>query len=95
MNPMIFAMRRPITTAMTVVASCSAGGLALARMRVDVRPDLNAPRIDVFLDYVGMSPDQIEGFITYGYALCNGKKSVFLPIVKKHTGSTFQKNKAE
>ena len=80
---------------MTVVELCSAGGLALARMRVDVFPPLNTPRIYVFLDYIGMSPDQIEGFITYGYALVNGKKSVFLPIIKKETESTFQSNKAE
>jgi len=26
--------------------------------------------------------------ITYGYALVNGKKSVYLPIIKKDTGST-------
>jgi AcrB/AcrD/AcrF family len=63
MNPIIFAMRRPITIAMTVVALCSPGGLALARMRVDVVPPLNTPSIYVFLDYIGMSPDQIEGFI--------------------------------
>jgi multidrug efflux pump subunit AcrB len=32
-------------------------------MRVDIFPPLNVPKIYVFLDYVGMSPDQIEGFI--------------------------------
>ncbi len=33
------------------------------RMRVDIFPSLNVPKIYVFLDYVGMSPDQMEGFI--------------------------------
>jgi multidrug efflux pump subunit AcrB len=56
-------MRRPITIAMMVVALCSAGALAWARMRVDVFPPLNTPRIYVFLDCICMSPDQIEGFI--------------------------------
>ena len=37
--------------------------LALSRMRVDIFPSLNVPKIYVFLDYIGMSPDQMEGFI--------------------------------
>jgi multidrug efflux pump subunit AcrB len=63
MNPIVFAMRRPITTLMLVVALISGGILAYTRMRVDIFPPLNTPRIYVFLDYIGMSPDQIEGFI--------------------------------
>ena len=63
MNPVIFAMRHPITTLMLVVALISGGVLALNRMRVDIFPALNTPKIYVFLDYVGMSPDQMEGFI--------------------------------
>jgi multidrug efflux pump subunit AcrB len=63
MNPTVFAMRHPITTLMLVVALISGGGLAYSRMRVDIFPSLNTPKIYVFLDYVGMSPDQIEGFI--------------------------------
>ena len=63
MNPTSFAMRRPITTLMLVVALISGGILAYSRMRVDIFPSLNTPKIYVFLDYIGMSPDQIEGFI--------------------------------
>jgi multidrug efflux pump subunit AcrB len=63
MNPIVFAMRRPVTTMMLVVALISGGVLSLNRMRVDIFPSLNTPKIYVFLDYVGMSPDQIEGFI--------------------------------
>ncbi len=63
MNPILFAMRHPITTLMLVVALISGGGLALTRMRVDIFPSLNTPKIYVFLDYVGMSPDQMEGLI--------------------------------
>ena len=37
--------------------------LALGRMRVDIFPSLNTPKIYVFFDFIGMSPDQIEGFI--------------------------------
>src|SRR5271155_4505543 len=63
MNPTNFAMRRPITTLMLVVALISGGLLGLNRMRVDIFPSLNVPKIYVFLDYIGMSPDQMEGFI--------------------------------
>ena len=59
----VFAMRRPVTTLMLVVALISGGVLAYNRMRVDIFPSLNTPKIYVFLDYIGMSPDQIEGFI--------------------------------
>src|SRR5262249_40587019 len=56
-------MRHPVTTLMMVVALISGGSLALSRMRVDIFPALNVPKVYVFLDYVGMSPDQMEGFI--------------------------------
>ncbi|WP_435016287.1 efflux RND transporter permease subunit [Tundrisphaera sp. TA3] len=63
MNPIVFAMRHPITTLMLVVALISGGVLALTRMRVDIFPSLNTPKVYVYLDYVGMSPAQMEGFI--------------------------------
>ena len=63
MNPTIAAMRRPVTTLMLVVALISGGLLAYDSMRVDIFPSLNTPKIYVYLDYVGMSPDQMEGFI--------------------------------
>src|SRR5579863_1352681 len=63
MNPIVFALRNPVTTLMLVVALISGGALAYQRMRVDIFPALHTPRIYVFLDYIGMSPDQMEGFI--------------------------------
>ena len=64
MNPTVFAMRHPITTLTLVVALISGGGaLAYTKMRVDIFPSLNVPKIYVFLDYVGMSPGQMAGFI--------------------------------
>ncbi len=58
-----FAMRRPVTTLMLVVALVSGGALAYKKMRVDIFPSLNVPKIYVFLDYIGMGPGQMEGFI--------------------------------
>src|SRR5574337_314729 len=63
MNPIVFAMKHPVTTLMLVVSLISGGILAYLKMRVDIFPPLNVPKIYVFLDYVGMSPDQVEGFI--------------------------------
>ncbi|MHB1425066.1 MAG: efflux RND transporter permease subunit [Gemmataceae bacterium] len=62
-NPTVLAMRAPITTLILVVTLISGGVLAFSRMRVDIFPAMNVPKIYVFLDYVGMSPDQVEGFI--------------------------------
>src|SRR5262249_38324151 len=47
MNPTVFAMRRPVTTLMMVVALISGGALAYQRMRVDIFPSLNVPKIYV------------------------------------------------
>ena len=63
MNPIAFALRSPVTILMMIVALISGGTLAYERMRVDIFPSLHVPKIYVFLDYVGMSPDQMEGFI--------------------------------
>ncbi|HWG42237.1 MAG TPA: efflux RND transporter permease subunit [Gemmataceae bacterium] len=62
-NPTVLAMDHPITVLMLVVGLISLGGLAYERMRVDIFPSLHTPKIYVFFDFIGMSPDQIEGFI--------------------------------
>ena len=62
-NPTVLAMDHPITAMMVVLALISMGMLAYDRMRVDIFPSLNTPKIYVFFDFIGMSPDQIEGFI--------------------------------
>jgi multidrug efflux pump subunit AcrB len=62
-NPTVLAMDHPITLMMLVVGLISLGGLAYERMRVDIFPSLNTPKIYVFFDFIGMSPDQVEGFI--------------------------------
>jgi multidrug efflux pump subunit AcrB len=56
-------MDLPITTLMVVLGLISLGILAFERMRVDIFPSLNTPRIYIFFDFIGMSPDQIEGFV--------------------------------
>jgi multidrug efflux pump subunit AcrB len=69
MNPIWFAMKHPITTLMLVVVLVGGGVLALIKMRIDIFPPLNEPRIYVFLQYGGMSPGQMEGLIVNQFEL--------------------------
>jgi multidrug efflux pump subunit AcrB len=62
-NPAVLAMDHPITLLMLVVGLISLGFLALEEMQVNIFPEMNVPKIYVFFDFIGMSPDQIEGFI--------------------------------
>jgi multidrug efflux pump subunit AcrB len=61
------ALRRPITVVVAVVAVALTAVFAVSRMRIDIFPDLNLPVIYVAQPYGGMSPAQMEGYITYYY----------------------------
>src|SRR5437762_12721819 len=61
------ALRIPWTIIVGVVALALCSILALTRMRVDVFPNLNLPVVYVAQPYGGMTPAQMEGFLTYYY----------------------------
>jgi multidrug efflux pump subunit AcrB len=61
------ALRRPITVLVAVVAVALTAAFAVTRMRADIFPDLDLPVIYVAQPYGGMSPAQMEGYITYYY----------------------------
>jgi multidrug efflux pump subunit AcrB len=61
------ALRRPITVLVAVIAIALTAVFAVSRMRIDIFPDLNLPVIYVAQPYGGMSPAQMEGYITYYY----------------------------
>lgn len=67
MNLVVFAMRKPITLLMVILALIGGGVLALTQMRVDIFPALNQPQIYVVNNYAGMDPSQIEGLVTSVY----------------------------
>src|ERR1043166_31609 len=67
MNPIIFALRHPITVMVAIVAMVGGSVLAVQRMKIDVFPDLNLPVIYVAQPYGGMDPAQMEGLITNYY----------------------------
>lgn len=61
------AMTRPITMMVLVVATVILSVLAICRMKVDIFPDLNLPRITVIQPYGGMDPAQMEGYLVTFY----------------------------
>src|ERR1700752_3574861 len=61
------ALRRPITIIVLAVALAFSSVLAIMRTRVDIFPNLDLPAIYVAQPYGGMSPQQMEGFISYYY----------------------------
>jgi multidrug efflux pump subunit AcrB len=67
MNLVSFALRRPISLLMAIVATAVNGFLALDRMPRDIFPDLGVPVLYVAQPYGGLDPAQMEGFIVSYY----------------------------
>jgi multidrug efflux pump subunit AcrB len=61
------ALCRPIAVMVIVLALVLYSVPALLRMRIDILPDLDLPVIYVAQPYGGMSPQQMEGFLSYYY----------------------------
>ena len=69
MNPIVFALRRPVTVMMLVLALGLGGTFSIFQMPKDIFPALNQPQLYVIHNYGGMDPKQIEGLITNQYEL--------------------------
>src|SRR5271167_1527834 len=69
MNPIVFALRRPITVMMLVLAMALGGIFSLFQMQKDIFPSLNQPVLYVIHGYGGLDPKQMEGLITNVYEL--------------------------
>src|ERR1700686_3569760 len=80
MNPVSFALRRPMTVMVLVIATVLAGMLAIQRMPRDIFPDLGVPVLYVAQPYGGMDPAQMEGFLVnyyeYHFLYINGIEHV-------------------
>ncbi|HEY9756304.1 MAG TPA: efflux RND transporter permease subunit [Oculatellaceae cyanobacterium] len=61
------AMGRPITIIMMVVATVLFAVLAITRMKVDIFPNIDLPRVTVIQPYGGMDPSQMEGYMVTFY----------------------------
>jgi multidrug efflux pump subunit AcrB len=67
MNLVSFALRRPITILVLVIAVILMGVFAIGRMPRDVFPNLGVPVLYVAQPYGGMDPAQMEGFLVNYY----------------------------
>src|ERR1043166_4368667 len=80
MNLVGFALRRPVTVLVVVLAAMLASGVAGQRMPRDVFPDLGVPVLYVAQPYGGMDPAQMEGFLVnyyeYHFLYINGIEHV-------------------
>src|SRR5471030_1057740 len=67
MNLVRGSLRRPITVLVAVLAVVLGAALAVSKMPRDILPNLGIPVIYVAQPYGGMSPAQMEGYLTYYY----------------------------
>lgn len=67
MKLIIAALRHPITILVTVLAILFFSWLAVRNTKVDIFPKLGLPTVYVAQPYGGLSPEQMEGFITSYY----------------------------
>src|SRR3954467_3974454 len=67
MNPVVFALRHPITVMVLLAGLLVGSCLALSRMKIDIFPNLDLPVIYVVQPYGGMDPAQMEGLLTFHY----------------------------
>src|SRR6476620_6193810 len=67
MGLIAFALRRPLTIMVAMVAIVLGCSLAVLRMGVDIFPALNLPVVYVCQPYGGMDPQQMEGLIANYY----------------------------
>ena len=63
-NPIVFALRHPITVMAGVAALAVASLLAVKRMPIDIFPTLDLPVIYIAQPYGGLDPGQMESQIT-------------------------------
>lgn len=61
------AMRRPITMMVLCLAIVLGSISCLSNMQFDIFPDLGTPQIYVVEPYGGLSPSQVESFLTYNF----------------------------
>jgi CzcA family heavy metal efflux pump len=67
MNLLKSALRKPVTIIVSVLAVSFFSVMAIRQMKIDIFPQLGLPTIYVAQPYGGLSPEQMEGFITSYY----------------------------
>src|SRR6202166_815901 len=67
MKLIIAALRHPITILVSVLAIVFFSYLAITNSKIDIFPKLGLPTVYVAQPYGGLSPEQMEGFISSYY----------------------------
>ncbi len=67
MNLIRYALRKPVTVIVAVLAVLFFAYLSIRKMRIDIFPKMGLPTVYVAQPYGGLSPEQMEGFITSYY----------------------------
>ncbi|GAC1423274.1 MAG: efflux RND transporter permease subunit [Acidobacteriaceae bacterium] len=67
MRLVLAALSRPLAVIVALIAILAGFFLSLAHMRTDIFPEVGNPVIYVAQPYGGMTPAQMEGFLTYYY----------------------------
>lgn len=67
MNLIRGALQKPVTIIVAVIAILFFSFIAIRKMRIDTFPQLGLPTVYVAQPYGGLSPDQMEGYITSYY----------------------------
>lgn len=63
----ISALRHPVTILVTIIAVVFFSYLAITNSKIDIFPRLGLPTVYVAQPYGGLSPEQMEGFVTSYY----------------------------
>ncbi|MDR2146458.1 MAG: efflux RND transporter permease subunit, partial [Tannerella sp.] len=61
------ALRKPVTIAVAILAIVFFSYISIRNMRIDIFPRLGLPTVYVAQPYGGLSPEQMEGFVTSYY----------------------------
>ena len=67
MRLVIAALSRPLAVIVALIAILTGFALSLGQMRTDIFPEVGNPVIYVAQPFGGMTPAQMEGFLTYYY----------------------------
>jgi multidrug efflux pump subunit AcrB len=67
MRFVLAALSRPLTVIVALIVIIAGFFMAVGRMRMDIFPEVGNPVIYVAQPYGGMTPAQMEGFLTYYY----------------------------
>ena len=67
MNIIKGALQKPVTVTVSVIAILFFSVMAIRTMKIDIFPKMGLPTIYIAQPYGGLSPEQMEGFITSYY----------------------------